>query len=90
MYRTAIEGILGINLRGAVLSINPCIPHAWTGFEITYKHGSSRYHVAVDNPNGVCRGITRALLDDREISRTACEIALVDDGKYHYARITLG
>jgi cyclic beta-1,2-glucan synthetase len=90
MYRTAIEGILGINLRGDVLSINPCIPHAWTGFEITYKHGSSRYHVAVDNPNGVCRGIVRASLDDREISRTACEIGLVDDGKYHYARITLG
>jgi cyclic beta-1,2-glucan synthetase len=90
MYRTAIEGILGIHLQGNTLSIDPCIPHAWPGFEITYKHGSSRYHIALENPNGVCRGIVRASLDDREISRSGCEIALVDDGHYHYVRITLG
>ena len=90
MYRTATEGILGIDLRGNTLSINPCIPRAWSGFEITYKHGSSRYHIAVENPNGVCRGITRASLDGREISHTGCDITLVDDGTYHYARITLG
>jgi cyclic beta-1,2-glucan synthetase len=90
MYRTATEGILGIDLRGNILSINPCIPRAWSGFEITYKHGSSRYHIAVENPNAVCRGITRASLDGREISHTGCDITLVDDGTYHYARITLG
>jgi cyclic beta-1,2-glucan synthetase len=90
MYRSAIEGILGFHLRGTTLSINPCIPRAWNGFEITYKHGSSRYHIAVDNPNGVCRGIVRVLLDDREISRTACDLSLVDDGHFHYARIMLG
>jgi hypothetical protein len=44
----------------------------------------------VENPNGVCRGIARASLDDREISRSECGITLVDDGTYHYARITLG
>jgi cyclic beta-1,2-glucan synthetase len=90
MYRTAVEGILGINLRGNFLSIDPCIPRAWSGFEITYRHGSSRYHIAVDNPNGVCRGVVRATKDDREISTSECGIALVDDGTYHYARITLG
>ena len=90
MYRTAVEGMLGIVLRGGTLSIEPCIPRAWSGFEVTYKHGTSRYHIAVDNPNGVCRGIVRASLDDREISRSACAIELVDDGHYHYARITLG
>jgi cyclic beta-1,2-glucan synthetase len=90
MYRTAIEGILGIHLRGNILSIDPCIPHAWAGFEFTYKHGSSKYQIAVGNPNGVCRGIIRASLDDREISGTGCEINLIDDGKDHYARVTLG
>ena len=90
MYRTAIEGILGIRVKGNILSIDPCIPRAWTGFEITFKHGASRYQIAVDNPNGVCRGIVRALLDERELSQTACDIALVDDGTFHYARVTLG
>ena len=90
MYRTATEGILGINLRGTVLRIDPCIPRAWPGFEITYKHGSSRYHIAVENPHSVSRGIVRASLDEREIPGTPCDIRLADDGSYHYVRITLG
>ncbi len=90
MYRTAVEGILGIHLRGGILSIDPCIPRAWPGFEITYKHGRSRYRIAVENPRGVSTGVSRATLDGREMSGTPCEITLVDDGTYHYARITLG
>ncbi len=90
MYRTATEGMLGITLRGAVLRVNPCIPRAWSGYEITYKHGSSRYHIAVENPQGVNRGIVRASLDEREIPGTPCDISLTDDGTYHYVRITLG
>ena len=90
MYRTAVEGILGIHLRGGILSIDPCIPRAWPGFEITYKHGRSRYRIAVENPRGVSTGVSRATLDGREMSGTPCEITLVDDGTYHYGRITLG
>jgi len=90
MYRTAIEGILGITLRGAVLRVNPCIPRNWPSFEVTYKHGSSRYRIAVENPHAVCRGIIRASLDGRDIPVSPCDIALADDGSYHYARITLG
>jgi cyclic beta-1,2-glucan glucanotransferase len=90
MYRTAIEGILGIKLRGRVLAVNPCIPCAWTGFEITYRYGSSRYRIAVENPQGVSRGVKRATLDGRAMSQSPCEIALVDDGSYHYGLITLG
>ncbi len=90
MYRTGIEGILGIHLHGDILSIDPCIPRAWAGFEFTYKHGSSRYQIAVANPSGVCRGIISASLDDLRISGTDCKISLIDDGKDHYARVTLG
>jgi cyclic beta-1,2-glucan synthetase len=90
MYRTATEGILGINVRGDTLRIDPCIPRTWPGYEITYKHGSSRYQIAVENPRGVCRGIVRAALDGRAIAAAPCEIRLTDDGSYHYARITLG
>ncbi len=90
MYRTAVEGILGITLRGAVLRVNPCIPRNWPSFEVTYKHGSSRYRIAVENPHAVCRGIIRASLDGRDIPVSPCDIALADDGSYHYAKITLG
>jgi cyclic beta-1,2-glucan synthetase len=90
MYRTAVEGILGIHLRGRVLAIDPCVPRAWAGFEFTYKCGSSRYRIAVENPNGVSRGVVSATLDGREISSTPCEIILIDDGNYHYGLVTLG
>ncbi len=90
MYRTALEGILGVHRRGHSLRLDPCVPRAWPGFEVTYKHGSSRYHIAVENPQGVCRGVVRAALDGSDIAPSPCEIALIDDGSYHYARITLG
>jgi len=90
MYRTAVEGILGIHRRGAVLRINPCIPRAWPGFEVSFTHGSSRYHIAIDNPLGSSRGIARATLDGRDLGAAPCDIALLDDGSPHAVRITLG
>lgn len=90
MYRTGVEGILGIERRGPHLSIDPCIPRAWPGFEVTYKHGASRYHIAVENPQRVGRGVVRATLDEREIESSPCAIALADDGSYHCVRVTLG
>jgi cyclic beta-1,2-glucan synthetase len=90
MYRTAVEGILGINLRSGVLNVDPCIPRAWAGFEFTYKFGSSRYRITVKNPRGVSRGVTLASLDGKNLGGAPCEIKLVDDGRYHYGEITLG
>ena len=90
MYRTAVEGILGIRLRGGTLLVDPCIPRGWAGFEFTYKHGSSRYRITVKNPRGVNRGIAQATLDGKDLGSAACEIKLVDDGRYHYGEITLG
>jgi cyclic beta-1,2-glucan synthetase len=90
MYRTAVEGILGIHLRGAKLVIEPCIPHGWQGFEATYLHGSTRYLVRVNNPRGVNRGVARASLDGRELAGGLCEISLADDGREHTFEVTLG
>ena len=90
MYRTAVEGILGINLRGSTLLIEPCIARAWPFFEFTYKFGSSRYRITVKNPRRVSRGIIQATLDGKSLSGTPCAIKLVDDGRYHYGEITLG
>ena len=82
--------MLGITPKGSVLWINPCIPRAWTGFEVTYRHRSATYHIAVDNPRGVCRGIAHICLDQREFPKTDGGIPLVDDGADHQVRVTLG
>jgi cyclic beta-1,2-glucan synthetase len=90
MYRAGTEWILGINVRGSILRVDPCIPRAWAGFEFTYRYRSSRYSVAVKNPRGVSRGIAHAALDGRELAGAALEINLVDDGRDHHCEVTLG
>ncbi len=90
MYRTAVEGILGIHLRAGTLHVDPCIPRAWAGFEFTYKFGSSRYRITVKNPRGVSRGVVQASLDGKDVGRTPCAIDLIDDGRHHDGEITLG
>jgi cyclic beta-1,2-glucan synthetase len=90
MYRTAVEGILGIKVCGTTLVVDPCIPRAWPGFEFTYKHGTSRYRITVKNPRGVTRGIAQASLDGKDLAGARDGIQLMDDGRYHYGEITLG
>ncbi|HWX33648.1 MAG TPA: hypothetical protein VNZ53_40245, partial [Steroidobacteraceae bacterium] len=90
MYRTAVEGILGIYLRGAKLIVDPCVPRAWPAFEVTYRYKSSRYRIRVENPQGVSRGVLHASLDGQEISAAPCEIQLCDDARDHDALVTLG
>ncbi len=90
MYRTGVEGILGITLHGDILRVDPCIPRAWPGFEFTYKHRSSRYRIAVENPRGVNRGVVSVTLDGQELVGKTVEIKLLDDGRYHYGKVVLG
>jgi cyclic beta-1,2-glucan synthetase len=90
MYRVGIEGILGVHVRGDRLVLDPCIPRGWSGFEFTYKYRSSRYRISVKNPRGVNRGIVQASMDGQELPAGACEIKLIDDGRYHYGQVTLG
>jgi cyclic beta-1,2-glucan synthetase len=90
MYRAALENILGFNVRGASLSIDPCIPKSWKGFEITYRHRSSLYRITIENPHGISRGILSATLDGRTLPAAPCCIPLLDDGGEHLALVILG
>jgi cyclic beta-1,2-glucan synthetase len=87
MYRAGLESILGFKLRGDRLQIDPCIPRFWREYEIVYKRGSATYNLVVENPHGLCRGVTKIEVDGEELATT--EIELVDDGKAHSIRITL-
>jgi cyclic beta-1,2-glucan synthetase len=97
LYRAGIEWILGLRLRGETLRIDPCIPRAWPGYEMTFRYRSSRYAIVVENPHGATRGVASveldgtplvALLDETPTARA--ELPLVDDGTTHRVRIVLG
>ncbi|MDH5567702.1 MAG: hypothetical protein OEY15_13650, partial [Myxococcales bacterium] len=67
---------------------DPCIPRAWPGFEMVYKHRSARYDIAVENPQGVSRGVASVTLDGEALG--AARVPLADDGAVHKVRVVLG
>jgi cyclic beta-1,2-glucan synthetase len=87
LYRVGLESLLGFKLRGNVLHIEPCIAATWNGFELTYRHGAAIYHVTVENPQRVERGVREVTLDG-EVLPTP-EVPLKDDGHRHEVRVVL-
>jgi cyclic beta-1,2-glucan synthetase len=89
LYQAGVESILGFRLRGATLVLDPCIPRAWPGFEIDFRYHSARYHLVVENPHGVSRGIATVELDG-EVTPAGRAVPLADDGTTHTVRVVLG
>ena len=90
LYRAGLEAILGFNLESGTLRLDPCIPKVWREYKILYRYKTSRYEVTVENPDGVCRGVTRLELDGKMQPDSSSRVALVDDGAPHYVRVVLG
>ena len=88
LYRVAIETILGFQLRGRTLRIEPCIPPSWPGFELSYRHRSATYRILVDNSAGTGRGVRSVELDGQRLPNDT--VPLSDDGKTHNVRVQLG
>jgi cyclic beta-1,2-glucan synthetase len=88
MYRLGVERILGLQRAGDVLRIAPCIPKAWPGYVITYRHGATRYRIEVENPNGVSCGTSQVLLDGVMLDGNS--IGLRDDGGDHCVSVLMG
>ncbi|EJP6472178.1 cyclic beta 1-2 glucan synthetase [Clostridium botulinum] len=52
MYRTGIEGILGLKLKGKDgFYVEPCIPKDWNEYEIVYNRGNCKYNIKVVREN---------------------------------------
>jgi cyclic beta-1,2-glucan synthetase len=92
MYRVAVERLLGFRVQGANLTIDPCIPRGWPGFQITYRYRSAVYEIGVENPNEVCRGILMIKLDGKPLGGGQGVLIplLDDDGAHHVVDVVLG
>jgi cyclic beta-1,2-glucan synthetase len=88
MYRIGVESILGVTRHGTTLRIAPCIPSSWPRYEVTYRHGTSRYRFVVENPEGRCGGVARIEVDGAVL--LSASIPLSDDGRDHRIRVVLG
>ena len=90
LQRAGVESLLGLRLRGAFLSVDPCIPKDWDKFEATIKYRTARYSISVQNPDGVSRGVAFAEVDGVKISERPLLVALLDDGGRHKVNVRLG
>ena len=91
MYRVGLERLLGFRLNGGNLTLDPCIPRTWPGFEIAFRYRSSRYAIVVENPLGVCRGILATKIDGEVMTGNRNRpIPLKDDNADHRVQIILG
>ena len=87
LYRTILESILGLHRHGDRLTIDPCIPPDWPGFEITYRFRSTTYRIAVENPRGLESGKAAVWLDGQAQAEPV--IPLADDGRVHEVRVEI-
>ncbi len=84
MYRIWIEEVLGFHLHGNTLSMKPVIPDDWAGFEITYRHRTATYEIAVVRHADA--GATGLVFEeDGRVLEGAFQLA--DDGRAH--RVTV-
>jgi cyclic beta-1,2-glucan synthetase len=88
LYRAALENILGFRKEGDLLRIDPCVPKDWPRFELTYRHGTATYHVVVENPSGVERGVRGVELDGTPAAEGVIQLA--DDGRTHEVKVVMG
>ena len=89
MYQAGIEWILGFHLRGTELSLEPCIPNAWPGYEMTFRDHTATHEIVVENPQAVSRGIASVDLNGEPLPADA-SVPLQDDGAAHLLRVVLG
>jgi cyclic beta-1,2-glucan synthetase len=74
MYRAWIEEVLGLQIRGNQMRINPVIPGSWPGFSLNYRHGEAIYAIQVENPHGCEYGVAWVEMDGQRLPGRVIEL----------------
>ncbi len=80
--------ILGIQPDYDGLIVDPCIPTDWKGFKVSRKFRGAEYHIDVQNPNGVSKGVQKIVVDG--MSQSSNIIPLFEDGEDHSVIVIMG
>lgn len=73
-YKAGIENILGLVIENKAITFNPCIPKEWKEYKIKYKYKGSIYDITIKNPEGKSTGITKVLLNGKEVEEKAVQL----------------
>ncbi len=87
MYRLLIETLLGLNLEGNRLRLQPRVPSNWTNYKIRYRYRQSTYEIALARSDDQPPGAGELVLDGER--QTDLTFPLVNDGRRHQVEVTL-
>jgi cyclic beta-1,2-glucan synthetase len=90
MYRVWLEEVLGLKVRGDGFTLEPCIPTAWDGFTLRYRHGKALYEITVTNPDHISRGIAFVEQDGNRLPDNHIPFANSDTEATYKVTIQLG
>lgn len=85
-YFSVTRYMLGIKPGFDSLIIDPCIPSDWDEFYVRREFRGAVYHITVQNPNGVMKGVKTIILDGEEVD----EIKIQPKGSEHKVVIIMG
>jgi cellobiose phosphorylase len=79
---------LGIRAEYDGLRVDPCIPSKWDGFKATRKYRGVNYHITVNNPKHVCKGVESVMVNG---GKAKWNLIRADEGARDvYVEISLG
>ena len=85
-YFAATHYMLGIRPEMDTLTVDPCIPSDWKGFTATRKWRGATYHITVENPKGVSKGVDQLYVDGVASDR----IPVQEAGTAHEIKVIMG
>ena len=85
-YFAATHYMLGIRPEMDTLTVDPCIPPDWKGFTATRKWRGATYHITVENPKGVSKGVERLYVDGVASERISAQ----EPGPVHEIKVIMG
>ncbi|SMY37251.1 GH36-type glycosyl hydrolase domain-containing protein [Photobacterium andalusiense] len=86
-YFAVTNFILGVQTGFDGLTINPCIPTEWPGFEVTREWRGATYNINVTNPDHVSKGIKSITLNGQPVDGA---IAPQAEGSVNTVTVVMG
>ncbi|NLX76246.1 MAG: glycosyl transferase [Clostridiaceae bacterium] len=87
-YVAITQYILGIRPAYDGLMVDPCIPASWDGFKVTREFREARYNIEVQNPDHICKGVKKVIMDGREIDGNILPVS--EKGSEHNVIVVMG
>ena len=78
-FNTIAEYILGIQPDYDGLLVDPCIPKEWDGYEVTRKYRGATYHIKIENPDHIQKGVKKLTINGTEIPGNKIPVAPVSE-----------